>query len=108
MRDVQLLVGQLRDRLVGELLDLLQLVDGDVENRMTSVDMFDDQKCDGHRRQPPGRRGDLARAARHGVQRRVQDEPPQNTLRDGKGQRNQDQRRKRRHARSRGDRTGRA
>ena len=26
--DVQLLVGQLRDRFVGELLDLLQLVDG--------------------------------------------------------------------------------
>ena len=33
----------------------------------------------------------------HGVQRRVQDESPENTLRDGKGERNQDQRRKRRH-----------
>ena len=35
----------------------------------------------------PGRRGDLPRPADDDVQRRVQDESPQDTLRDGKGRR---------------------
>ena len=59
--------------------------------------MFDDQQCDGDRGQAPGRRGDLAGSSGDGMQRRVQDESPENTLRDGKGERNQDQRRERRH-----------
>src|SRR5687767_12970345 len=61
-----------------------------------SVDMFDDQEHDRHRREPPRRRCDLAAAARYQVQHGVENEPPENTLRDGKGERNQDQRGKRR------------
>src|SRR6187431_3208214 len=58
-----------------------------------SVAMFDYQERDRHGGQAPRRAGDVAAASDDGVQGRVQDEPPQNTLRDRKGQRNQDQRR---------------
>src|SRR5688500_8856041 len=54
-----------------------------------SLDMFDNQQDDGYRGQAPRRRGHVPNAAHHGMQHGVENEPPENTLRDGKRQRDQ-------------------